>query len=223
MINKGRKFFGILLIVIIIITIALLGYLAYNYISNFIISKEAASIVDEFEEKVEDIITVEIEDEETNVNEIEHNNNTNTNINLTTTVPKANVKYKNYNVIGTIQIPKTKVKYPIVDSTSSSAMDVAIVMLYGPGLNKQGNTVIAGHNYRNGGFFGNNKKLENGDKIYITDSTGTKIEYTIYNKYITSDFDFSYATRDTSNKREISLSTCTNDNSKRLVIWAKEN
>ena len=222
MINKGRKFFGILLTIIIIVTIALLGYLAYNYISNFIISKEAASVVDEFEEKVEDIITVEIEDEEINTNKIEETIN-NTNTNSVATVPKTNVKYKNYNVIGTIQIPKTKVKYPIVDSTSSSAMDVAIVMLYGPGLNKQGNTVIAGHNYRNGGFFGNNKKLENGDKIYITDSMGTKIEYTIYNKYITSDFDFSYATRDTSNKREISLSTCTNDNSKRLVIWAKEN
>lgn len=218
MINKGRKFFGILLTIIIIITIALVGYLAYNYISNYIIAKEAASVVDEFESQVQNIITVEISDEETTQNEIV-NNNTST----VGTSTKTNVKYKNYNVIGTIQIPKTKVKYPIVDSTSSSAMDVAIVMLYGPGLNKNGNTVLVGHNYRNGGFFGNNKKLENGDKIYITDSTGTKVEYTIYNKYITSDVDFSYATRDTSGKREISLSTCTNDNSKRLVIWAKEN
>lgn len=34
--------------------------------------------------------------------------------------------------------------------------------------------------------------------------------------------DFSYATRDTQGKREISLSTCTTDPSKRLVIWARE-
>ena len=214
MINKGRKLFGILLSIIITVTIVLLGYLLYNYISSHIISKEAASVVDEFEGQVENIITVEIEDEETNENEIVNNN---------TSTATTGIKYKNYNVIGTIQIPKTKVKYPIVDSTSSSAMDVAIVMLYGAGLNKHGNTVLAGHNYRNGGFFGNNKKLENGDKIYITDTTGTKVEYIIYNKYITSDSDFSYATRDTNGKREISLSTCTNDNSKRLIIWAKEN
>lgn len=214
MINKGRKFFTVLLIIIGVITIALIGYLAYNYISNYLIAKEAAEVVDEFE----NIITVEIADEEDNINEIDNNASTNT----SATSNSSTVKYKNCNVIGTIQIPKTKVKYPIVDSTSPSAMEVAIVMLYGPGLNQEGNTVIIGHNYRNGGFFGNNKKLENGDKIYITDSTGNKVEYTIYNKYITSDSDFSYATRETNGKREISLSTCTSDSSKRLVIWAKE-
>lgn len=213
MISKGRKFFGILLIIIIIITLALLGYLAYKYISDYLISKEAASAVDEFENLV---ITVEIEDE--NKNENEENI-----VNTTQPVTSTNVNYKGYNVIGTIQIPKTNVKYPIVDSTSPNAMSVAIVMLYGPGLNQIGNTVIVGHNYKNGGFFGNNNKLSIGDKIYITDISGNKIEYTIYNKYITSDSDFSYATRNTNGKREISLSTCTSDSSKRLVIWAREN
>lgn len=213
MISKGRKFFGILLIIIIIITLALLGYLAYKYISDYLISKEAASAVDEFENLV---ITVEIEDE--NKNENEENI-----VNTTQPVTSTNVNYKGYNVIGTIQIPKTNVKYPIVDSTSPNAMSVAIVMLYGPGLNQIGNTVIVGHNYKNGGFFGNNNKLSIGDKIYITDVSGNKIEYTIYNKYITSDSDFSYATRNTNSKREISLSTCTSDSSKRLVIWAREN
>lgn len=217
MINKGRKFFSILLIIIVIVSIVLLGYLAYNYISNYIIAQEAASTVDEFE----NIITVDIGEEQENLTEELQNSN---NINTSASTSKTRkVKYKGYNVIGTIQIPKTKVKYPIVDSTSPSAMEVAIVMLYGPGLNKEGNTVIVGHNYRNGGFFGNNKKLENGDKIYITDVQGNKVEYTIYNKYITSDSDFSYATRPIDEKREISLSTCTNDSSKRLVIWAKEN
>lgn len=222
MIDKGRTFFGILLTIIIIVTLALLGYLAYDYISKYLISQEAAKVVDEFESEIENIITVEISDENETINEEIPNNNT-VNTNSRPTNQTSNVKYRGYNVIGTIQIPKTKVKYPIVDSTSSEAMDVAIVMLYGPGLNEEGNTVIVGHNYRNGGFFGNNKKLEVGDKIYITDSAGTKVEYTIYNKYMTTDSDFSYATRETNGKKEISLSTCTNDSSKRLVIWAKEN
>ena len=222
MIDKGRTFFGILLTIIIIVTLALLGYLAYDYISKYLISQEAAKVVDEFENEIENIITVEISDENETINEEIPNNNT-VNTNSRPTNQTSNVKYRGYNVIGTIQIPKTKVKYPIVDSTSSNAMDVAIVMLYGPGLNEKGNTVIVGHNYRNGGFFGNNKKLEVGDKIYITDDTGTKVEYTIYNKYMTTDSDFSYATRETNGKKEISLSTCTNDSSKRLVIWAKEN
>ena len=62
----------------------------------------------------------------------------------------------------------------------------------------------------------------NGDKVYITDALGTTVEYTIYNTYITSDTDFSYATRNTEGKREISLSTCTTDPNIRLVIWAAE-
>lgn len=213
MVNKGRKIFSILLTIIIIAIIVLVGYLAYKYISNYIVSKEASTAVDEFENQLANIIAVEIGDEETNTSQ---EPTINTNINTT------NVKHKGYNVIGTIQIPKTKVKYPIVDSTSPNAMEVAIVMLYGPGLNQVGNTVIVGHNYRNGGFFGNNKKLESGDKIYITNSSGNKTEYVIYNKYTTSDSDFSYATRDTNGKKEISLSTCTSDNSKRLIIWARE-
>lgn len=73
-----------------------------------------------------------------------------------------------------------------------------------------------------GTLFSNNKKLVVGDKIYITDQTGQKIEYSITKTYTTTDMDFSYATRDTNGKREISLSTCTTDPSKRLVIWAKE-
>ena len=101
-------------------------------------------------------------------------------------------------------------------------MTSAVAVLYGVGLNKPGNTVLAAHNYRNGTLFSNNKKLMVGDKIYITDQMGTTIEYSIYKSYITSDTDFEYAVRNTGGKREISLTTCTTDASKRLVIWARE-
>lgn len=217
--DKGRKFFTILLIIVVTLTLALLGYIAYNYISNYINTKEAAKIVEEFESEVQNIITIEIGEENTNT---EQDNQAPQNTQVSKPQTKVTKQYKGYNMIGTIKIPKTKVSYPIVDSTSPAAMDTAIVMLYGVGLNKEGNTVIVGHNYRNGGFFGNNKKLQNGDTICITDEVGTTIEYEIYNKYITEDSDFSYATRQTNGKREISLSTCTNDSTKRLVIWAKE-
>ncbi len=162
--NKGRKFFSILLIIIIAITIGLGSFLAYKYISNYILTKEASDIVDEFENS---IITVAIDEGNNTVNEeTQAPTDSNTSVNKTS----SRIKHKGYDVIGSIQIPKTKVKYPIVNSAEPAAMDTAIVVLYGPGLNEEGNTVIVGHNYRNGGFFGNNKKLENGDIIYITDS-----------------------------------------------------
>ena len=67
--------------------------------------------------------------------------------------------------------------------------------------------VLIGHNYRNGTFFSNNKKLTKGDKIYITDNDGNKVTYIVYKKYETSTGDFDYATRKIGDKREISLST----------------
>ena len=128
-------------------------------------------------------------------------------------------------MIGTIEIPKTNIKYPIIkqEDVSINSLNVAICNLYGE-LNKLGgNAVLVGHNYRNGTFFSNNKKLEKGDKIYITDSTGKKVTYVIYKKYETSTGDFDYATREVAeDKREISLSTCTDDTKKRLIIWAEE-
>ena len=64
--------------------------------------------------------------------------------------------------------------------------------------------------------------LVEGDKVYITDTTGQKITYIIYKIYTTSPEDGSYLDRDTAGKREISLTTCTDDSQSRLIVWAKE-
>lgn len=133
-----------------------------------------------------------------------------------------NLTLNGLEVAGTIEIPKTKVKCAILNDSSARALETGIAILYGPGVNKIGNTVLAGHNYRNGTFFSNNKKLAIGDKIYLTDTSGKKVTYTIYKKYQTDANDFSYATRDTNGLREISVSTCTDDSSARLILWAKE-
>lgn len=90
------------------------------------------------------------------------------------------------------------------------------------GLNQPGNTTIVGHNYRNKLFFSDNKKLSKGDIIKITDQTGTMVTYEIYDMYETSPSDATYMQRDTAGAREISLSTCTDDSSARLIILAKE-
>lgn len=134
--------------------------------------------------------------------------------------------YKGYNVIGWINIPKTNVSYPILEKSSLSSMDVAPGWVYGPtetpSVNVMGNTVIYGHNYHNSRFFSNNKKLDEGDYIYITGRDGQKVRYVIYKKYETSSVDFDYAIRKTDHRREISLATCTDDGVSRLIIWAKE-
>ncbi len=89
-------------------------------------------------------------------------------------------------------------------------------------LNEPGNTVLAGHNYSNGTFFSNNENLKNGDKIIITDESGRRVEYEVYDKFQTSLSDTEYMTRSTGGKREISLSTCTADTSARIIVLARE-
>jgi len=120
-----------------------------------------------------------------------------------------------------MEIPKINFKYPVLEEFNKKSLETSVVILYGAGLNQPGNTVIIGHNYRNGVFFSNNKKLNNGDKIYVTDYTGKKVSYTIYNKFETTPEDTSFYQRDTNGNPEITLSTCTDDSSARLIIFAK--
>jgi len=90
-----------------------------------------------------------------------------------------------------------------------------------PSLNQPGNVVIIGHNYRNGKFFSNNKNLAVGDKIKITDLTGKTLTYTIYEKFETTANDTEYITRDRGDNIEISLSTCTDQGDRRIIILAR--
>lgn len=217
--QKGKRFFNIIIIIAIIALISVVSYVLYYYISNYLSLKEAEQAVEEFENSV---IVVAIEEEKQEQNETENKQVSQTNQTQTTNKTSSNISYKGYSMIGTIQIPKTKIKVPIVDTVTPKSIKSAAAVLYGPGLNKVGNTVIVAHNYRNGTFFSNNKKLVVGDKIYIIDTAGKKVEYTIYKTYTVDANEFDYATRNTNGKREISLSTCTTDENKRLVIWAKE-
>ena len=140
----------------------------------------------------------------------------------TTTTRKVKF-YKEFVMIGYIEIPKTNINYPILTETTAEALETSVGVLYptDPVLNQKGNVVIIGHNYRNGKFFSNNKKLAVGDKINITDETGKKLTYTIYEIFKTTPEDTTYITRDTGDNTEISLSTCTDDGSMRLIILAK--
>ncbi len=134
------------------------------------------------------------------------------------------VMYEGYEMLGKISIPKIKCEYPVLSEVTKHSIEVAVAVLYPTNLealNLPGNTVIVGHNYRNGMFFSNNHKLSKGDVIHLTSTTET-VTYEIYNMYYTSPNDAEYMRRDTGGAREISLSTCNDDSSSRLVIWARE-
>lgn len=140
----------------------------------------------------------------------------------TTNKPASTIKYQGFTMLGTIEIPKINLKIPVLKEVSPKSLSKATCLIYGE-INEVGNSVIIGHNNRNGTFFSNLKKLSNGDRIVITDYTGEVVEYQVFDKFLTEPDDTSFYRRETYGKREITLSTCTdNDDAQRTIIFAEE-
>ena len=216
--SRYSNLLTVLLVIVIIAIIGIIGFLGYRYYKNESLKNQSEEFVDSF-----------LNDEN-----IGNNNNSNaigdTSLggvdqgNNTGDSSSGNVpQFNGFDTVGTLEIPKTNVSQPVLASheLSKTSLETALVEIYGPGLNQVGNTTIAGHNFRNGTFFSNNKKLEIGDKLYVTDLSGNRLSYTIYNKYETTENDAEYMTRDTQGAIEVSLTTCTDDSQGRLIIWAK--
>ena len=212
--SRYSKFLTILLVIVIVAIIGLLGFWAYQVYQKYSINNDAEQAVEEFQHASGGKTDNTIGNATNPYNSVQSADSNQDNSGVKT--------YKGFVMAGTIEIPKTGCKYPILAEANKKTIEVAVAILYGPGLNKPGNTVIVGHNYRNGMFFSNNKKITNGDKIYITDLTGQKLTYIVYNTYETTAEDSDYMVRDTQGATEISLSTCTDyDSSRRIIIWAK--
>ena len=221
--SKYNKVLTVILVIVVIVIFALLGFWGYQTFTKYFKDKDIDSTLNEFNETILNNNTSKRNEftgsDPINFTAVDNGvSNGNSSGNSTSNV----VTYKGFTVVGRLEIPKIDLDLPVLERATKNSLEQSIGVLMGPGLNQVGNTIIVGHNYRNGTFFSRNSELENGDEIYITDTAGTRIEYTIYNIYTTSSEDSVYMTRDTGGKREISLSTCTEDSRYRLVIWARE-
>ena len=226
------KTLTVILILIIIAVIALLTYLGYDYYSRYRTNKDGEAYVDTFtngitlDTPVGDINTSidNPTDITTNITDENITTDITTDNNSSTSSTKNRPTYKGFYTLGSIEIPKTGVKYPVLDRVTKRSLEISVAVVWPEKaeLNKPGNVVIVGHNFRNGVFFSNNKKLSKGDKIYITDLNKKRIAYTIYNIFEASDSDTKFYNRNTDGKREITLSTCTDDSRARLIVEARE-
>lgn len=220
--SKYSKVLTIILVIVIVAIVILLGFLAYDYINKFSSTKQASDFVEDYQGNI-------TTSEEDNTN----NSQENVALDSTNEVPitdsstsgsTGKKKYKGYTVVGTMKIPAINLEYPIFEEITTKALETGLIALYpnGDNINQVGNTVIIGHNYRNGMFFSNLKKLSNGAKIYIKDFRGTTLTYEVYNKFEASSTDTSFYTRDTNGVAEITLSTCTDaSNDQRTILFAK--
>ena len=173
--SKYSKVLTIILVIVIVAILGLLAFLGYDWYQKYFLENDALAFVENYTEGTDDNTS-----NETNTTD-ENSNATNPidSIERTNTVSGSSGNemptYKGFNVVGTIEIPAIDIEYPILQKVSRSSLETSVAMLYGAGINQVGNTVIVGHNYRNGLFFSNNKRLNNGDKIYVTDNSKNRL------------------------------------------------
>lgn len=190
--SKYGKLLKVTLIIVILSVIGIIGIVGYKMYNEHYIITGAKEVISKFEEEIK-------------------NNG------------RATIGYKDFNVAGIIRIPDIYLEYPILKENTPEALETSLVLMYtSQGLNNPGNSVIIGHNYRNEIMFSRLDELKERDAIYITDTTGRKTEYRIYSIYTTEENENNYITRNTEGKKEISLSTSTDDSKSKLVILARE-
>ena len=196
-------------------------YAEYDRSKSEQVSREILANIDieEQEEKLEQVIVVlnAAFNEEMSVETIEEENAEIPSVQVARTSNGAS-----YYTIGTINIPKIRVNYPILSETSTELLKISPCKFWGADPNQIGNFCIVGHNYRNSMFFSKVPTLENGDIIEITDLSGRTLQYSIYNKYEVDPDDTSCTSQLTDGRKEITIITCTNDGSRRVVVKARE-
>ena len=133
-----------------------------------------------------------------------------------------------YTTEAIITIPKIGITYPVLSETSDELLEISVNKYWPEDLkpNEIGNYCIVGHNYRNGKMFGRLSELENGDIVELEDMSGRTIEYEVYNKYVVDPTDTSCTSQLANGRpltfRELTLITCTNYGTQRLVVKCRE-
>ena len=162
------------------------------------------------------VITEQVEEEEDVTGELIERN---------TSVTEKGTKYYTESIV---DIPSIGVHYPVLKETSGNIdnidelLKISPCYFWGPAPNEVGNYCIVGHNYRSAKFFSKVINLEEGDIIQITDLTGRMLEYAVYDKFVVAPDDLNCTTQLTNGKKEVTLITCTNDSSQRVIVKARE-
>lgn len=170
---------------------------------------------------VNDVLIVSLDAEDSN-----RVANANNNQAETATTPSSEVytsdNGENYVTEAELKIPSLNIDYPVLSETSEELLKISLNKYWGPKPNEIGNYCIVGHNYKNGKMFGKLSQMEIGDTAILKDMSNKSVTYEAYSKYVISPTDVACTSQLTGGKREITLITCTNYGTQRLVIKCRE-
>ena len=128
----------------------------------------------------------------------------------------------NYTVEAIIRIPRLEINYPVIAETSEELLKISINKYWGPAPNEVGNYCVVGHNYKSKKMFGRLSEAVNGDIVELEGIDGEVVKYSVYDKYTVDPTDTKCTSQLTNGRREVTLITCTNYGTQRLVVKARE-
>lgn len=131
-------------------------------------------------------------------------------------------EYKGYKVTAKLTIPKIDLETYVFQEYDEEAMWICPTKYYGPEPNEKGNFCIAAHNYDKENMFNHIIDLKKGDEIYLSDNKNGKIKYAVYDVYKTKPTNNTPLEQETDGQVEITLITCSDYSSKRIIVKARK-
>ena len=128
----------------------------------------------------------------------------------------------NYTIESIVRVPRLEINYPVIAETSEELLKISVTKYWGPEPNEVGNYCVVGHNYKSKKMFGRLSEVVKGDIIELENIAGKVVKYSVYDKYTVEPTDTSCTSQLTNGKKEITLITCTNYGTQRLVVKARE-
>lgn len=135
-----------------------------------------------------------------------------------TSIIENNATSEKENILGTINIPKLNIQYPVFPNFDNELLKISPCRFFGPNLGENGNICIAGHNYDNNKFFSNISSLNINDEILLTNNLNKVSCYYVKKIYEVKPDDLSPIYSYDDNKKQLTLVTCNNKNNNRIII-----
>lgn len=124
-----------------------------------------------------------------------------------------------YIPIAKLNIEKINLEISVLSEWSYELLDISVNKFSGPEPNEPGNFIIIGHNYLNGEHFGNLNLMEIEDFIDLTDLSGRKITYEVYEILIIKPDEVEKLM--TKEAQTLTLVTCDTNLDLRLIIKSR--
>ena len=132
------------------------------------------------------------------------------------------IMMNDYDILGTIIIPKLNINYAFFYGYNEELLKMLPCRFYGNMPPQKSNLCITAHNYDDNRFFGKISELDYNDLIVIEDNFANNYNYFVFDKFEVPENNLSPINYNNEDDYILTLITCNNLNSKRIIVKAKQ-